>query len=402
MPQAYSADWLFPGDGPAIPRGVVIVDQGRIAAVERSAPTGVPLQHFEHCALLPGLVNAHTHLEFSALPSPLEPRTCFPEWIRAVVSWRREQPLDINAHVQGVTESQTCGTSVIGEIATREWLDQKGFRPPESCLFVAFRELLGLRPEATAAQLEIAEQHLRQPASPGIVRGLSPHAPYSVHPQLLNRLMMLAQEHAVPVAMHLAETRDELELLDSGTGPLVDLLNDFGVWDPEFIPRGSKPLDYLRPLSQAERGLVIHGNYLSDEELDFLTRHPQLSVVYCPRTHAAMGHPPHPWQAMQQRGINVCIGTDSRASNPDLSIWEELRLLQGLAPELPASEILKFGTSNGAQALGISASHGRLAPGLNAQLLLASLSPTALSDPELHLFREPASSLKWVDSSSSR
>ena len=105
---------------------------------------------------------------------------------------------------------------------------------------------------------------------------------------------------------------------------------------------------------------------------------------------------------MQQRGINVCIGTDSRASNPDLSIWEELRLLQGLAPELPASEILKFGTSNGAQALGISASHGRLAPGLNAQLLLASLSPTALSDPELHLFREPASSLKWVDSSSSR
>ena len=255
---------------------------------------------------------------------------------------------------------------------------------------------------ADFAQLEIAEQHLRQPASPGIVRGLSPHAPYSVHPQLLNRLMMLAQEHAVPVAMHLAETRDELELLDSGTGPLVDLLNDFGVWDPEFIPRGSKPLDYLRPLSQAERGLVIHGNYLSDEELDFLTRHPQLSVVYCPRTHAAMGHPPHPWQAMQQRGINVCIGTDSRASNPDLSIWEELRLLQGLAPELPASEILKFGTSNGAQALGISASHGRLAPGLNAQLLLAPLSPTALSDPELHLFREPASSLKWVDSSSSR
>ena len=126
-------------------------------------------------------------------------------------------------------------------------------------------------------------------------RGISPHAPYTVHPGLLKRLVALAVEKKLPVAMHLAESREELELLATGTGPFRDLLVDRSMWDTEAIPLGSTPLDYLRTLAEAPRALVIHGNNLSDEEIGFLAAHRErMSVVYCPRTHAYFGHDPYP------------------------------------------------------------------------------------------------------------
>src|SRR5262249_30721246 len=135
-----------------------------------------------------------------------------------------------------------------------------------------------------------------------------------------------ARERDLPMAMHVAESRAELQLLRDGTGPFQELLEERSMWDPEAIPRGSKPLDYLQMLSEAPRSLAIHGNYLDDEELQFLGLHrDRMSLVFCPRTHAYFFHPPYPLGRAIAAGVRVALGTDSRASNPDLSLLAELR-----------------------------------------------------------------------------
>jgi cytosine/adenosine deaminase-related metal-dependent hydrolase len=219
-----------------------------------------------------------------------------------------------------------------------------------------------------------------------MLRGLSPHAPYSVHPDLYRELIQLAVDHSAPVAVHLAETQAELELLASGAGPLVELLRNFGAWRSDAIPRGSRTLDYLQPLADVSRGLVVHGNYLSDADIDFLAEHKNLTVVYCPRTHAYFGHAAHPWRRLLARGVNVAIGTDSRASNPDLSLWHELRFLVEQFPDADRREILELGTQRGARALGLDAEVGTLTPGKSADLAVVALPAKEAADPAALLF----------------
>ena len=200
---------------------------------------------------------------------------------------------------QGLSEATGSGTQIIGEIATDRLVPRGVSKSADaSARLVVFRELLGLLPERIEEQLAIANRHLEEAAAdeqPTIVRGLSPHAPYSVHPELFHRLVGLCREHQAPLAMHLAETRAELELLSHGRGELVEMLSAFGAWRENIIPRSTRILDYLKPLADVECGLIVHGNYLSDEDIGFLAEHPHLSVVYCPRTHAYFGHQNHPW-----------------------------------------------------------------------------------------------------------
>src|SRR5262249_14735730 len=155
-----------------------------------------------------------------------------------------------------------------------------------------FLEVLGLAPERMTSQLERARDHLAKPGR--VVRGLSPHAPYSVHPDLVRSLVDLAVAARAPVAMHLAETKAELELLEAATGEFVPFLEALGVWKDDALPRGTRPLDYLRELARAENALAIHGNYFTADEFEFLAAHPNISIVYCPRTHAFFRHDPHP------------------------------------------------------------------------------------------------------------
>lgn len=304
-------------------------------------------------ALIPGLVNAHTHLEFSLFADPIPTAGRFTDWIRSVVKYRREHPENPPAAIRsGVIESIRAGTTLIGEIATVGWSDadysSSGFH---GCIF---QEVLGLGDERVATQFAVTEsiaaKHCTTPAGAPFDFGLSPHAPYSVHPDLFQNTVRMATDHKLPIAMHLAETTAELDLLTNGTGDFRDLLTDFGVWR-DGIFGGQRPLDYLHALAGCQRVLVIHGNYLDDEELQFLASQPNMTLVYCPRTHAAFGHTPHPWQRVLELGGRVAIGTDSRASNPDLSLFAELQFLAARHPEISHLELLRLGTTVGRQAL---------------------------------------------------
>jgi cytosine/adenosine deaminase-related metal-dependent hydrolase len=224
-----------------------------------------------------------------------------------------------------------------------------------------------------------------------------------VHPRLFKPLIDLAAEFNAPVAVHLAETQAERQLLSDGTGELVEMLEQFGVWNPDAIPPKSRPLDYLKELVRLDRALAIHGNYFDDEEIDFLSQHNNISVVYCPRTHAFFGHTDHPWRTMIDRGVAVAIGTDSRASNPDLSLWNELLFLRERHPQVPPRDLLQLGTQAGAQALGLDHRSGSIAVALMADIAAVSLNSELTADPYEQLFasnNEVVSTMiagKWID-----
>ncbi len=384
LPTSYSlrARWLFPGHGSPADNPTVTVRDGHIASLA-PADSVAPVIDLGDAAILPGLVNAHTHLEFSDLAAPLgRPGMPLPDWIRLVIQYRRERGgATAPAIAAGIEESVAAGVTTIGEIATAGWA-----LPREASIarVTAFHESIGLASDRSDDCLAEARQFLDAKANnPRCSFGLSPHAPYTVHPELCARLIALATERQAPVAMHVAESPEELELLRDGRGALVDLLEELGAWRPHAVPRGARPLDYLRMLSAAPRALVIHGNYLDDEELLFLAEHRnRMSLVYCPRTHDYFRHPPyHAIEQLLQRGVQICIGTDSRASNPDLSLFAELQFVAQRFPSLSGETILGLGTSAAARALGREHECGRIAVGMPADLCIVRTSDRAMRDP---------------------
>ena len=151
--------------------------------------------------------------------------------------------------------------------------------------------------------------------------------------------------------MHLAETEAELELLAEGTGEFRELLEEFGLWREGLFGGGKRPMQYLETLAEAPAPLIVHGNYLDDAELRFLAARPHMTLIYCPRTHAAFGHREHPWRRLLELGGSVAIGTDSRASNPDLSVFAELQFLAERHPDVSHLKLLELATTNGRRSL---------------------------------------------------
>jgi cytosine/adenosine deaminase-related metal-dependent hydrolase len=189
--------------------------------------------------------------------------------------------------------------------------------------------------------------------------------------------------------MHLAESREELELLATHGGRMVEVLQSLGAWHPEAIPVGLRPRDYLQWLATAHRSLVIHGNYLATEEIQFLGGHRErMSVIYCPRTHAYFGHEPYPLERMLAAGVRVAVGTDSRASNPDLRLMEELRQIARRHPSVSPDVIWRMGTLSGAEALGIAHEFGSITPAKRARLAIVTLPPNAWNPLEAVLSAE--------------
>ena len=398
------ARWVLPIERPPIEGGVVSIADGQISAVGDQPAGEGPLQDLGEVVLMPGLVNTHTHLEFSQHKNPLgHAGMPLPEWISLVIASRRHAKQNANTAIStGLQESVTHGVTTVGDIATTA----SRLVPEPRPNIISFQEAIGFsaaRIESVLADVKKRLQNSRdstkrqgENAHPAI-QGLSPHAPYTVHPQLLERLVDLACQQQMPVAMHLAESPEELELLASASGPFRELLVERSMWDEQAIPLGTKPIDYLKVLSRAPRSLAIHGNYFSTADIDFLaTQRERMAVVYCPRTHAYFQHSDYPLQQLFAAGVRVALGTDSRASNPNLCLLDEMRFVASRYPDISPTQILTMGTVAGAKALGLLEKIGSISVGKRADLMAIDCGADD-DDPEaaiLHSKRAPAKT--WI------
>jgi cytosine/adenosine deaminase-related metal-dependent hydrolase len=394
---ALRARVVLPVCGPPIDGGIVTVRGGEIISVGKRGDQSHIID-LDDAVLLPGFVNAHTHLEFSDLASPLgAPGSSLPDWIREVIGHRRGAAGGVMAIAAGLNECLVGGTTTVGEIATSDW-HLSDTLPAVRPRTVMFREAIGpTLPRAHAAG-EMAEQFLQAARFPSdVLPGLSPHAPYTVHPQLLAKLVELSQRHRVPLAMHLAESREELELLNLSSGPFREMLEAVGAWDGAEEVRLSCTLDYLSELARAERALVIHGNYLDDDEIEFLAEHQdRMAVVYCPRTHAYFDHDPYPLAEMLAAGVTMALGTDSRASNPDLRMLGEIGQVASDHSGVRPDKILELATLGGARALGLADQIGTLEPGKRADLVAVEIRPAGSNAVQDLVLGESRAVGTWV------
>jgi cytosine/adenosine deaminase-related metal-dependent hydrolase len=376
---------VYPVDRAPIEHGVVTLEGERIVAVGTLRSAADELRDLGDVALLPGLINAHTHLEFSHLRRPLGTAGMrLADWIRLVIAERSRGDVRADESVAaGLAESAAAGVTSLGEIATG---DAELYRVSQPLGVHRFAEVIGFSRARAASALTALMDRLDEPAedpgSPGPLTGISPHAPYTVSPELMRALVSIAQERGLPMAMHLAESEDELTFLNAGCGAFQELLEERGMWDAGAVPRGSRPLDYLRMLGAAPRAVAIHGNFLSAEEQLFLAAHrDHMSLVYCPRTHAFFDLPPYPLSELLEAGVRVALGTDSRASNADLDLVGEMRFLARTHPAIHPETLLRLGTLAGAEALGCADDEGSLTPGKLANMMAVPLPPNCTGSP---------------------
>src|SRR5207249_2843443 len=206
-----------------------------------------------------------------------------------------------------------------------------------------------------------------------LTSGATPHAPYSVSPELYRGVSDLARRRRLPLATHTAETKEELEFLKSGTGAIREFLIRLNALPEGWIPPGLDAVSYLESLGVLEQpALLIHCNYLDPDSLARLLRS-RSSVVYCPRSHEFFRHVDHPVRSLLDLGVNVALGTDSLASNDTLSVLDEMRFLYKNRKDLKVDEILRMATLNGAAALGFGGTVGRLRRGYWADMAVLNL-----------------------------
>jgi cytosine/adenosine deaminase-related metal-dependent hydrolase len=384
------ARYIFPVEGAPVADGLLTIGGGRIGRVEPARGRAVDLD-LGNVAITPGFVNSHTHLELSPIP-PTSGLGAGAEdmvaWLRQVVEQRRAGSVEALREAVGtnLAASLAAGTTLLADTTTAglSW-DQVAAAPLRA---VVFAELIGLKRERGLQTSDDAWNWISS-VQPGdqvaacARPGLSPHAPYSTSGWLYHR----AAASRLPLSTHLAEMPEELELLETRSGPLRRFLEDLGAWDDEWEPIGPRPADYVRKGELRNADWVIaHGTYFDRSE--FWQLRPEaglnghrVAVAYCPRTHARFGHAPHPFRAMLGRGVVVCLGTDSLASAPSLSVLDEARFLHRRDPTLGGPLLLTMATLFGAWALRADTTTGSLKPGKSADLAVIALPDRDAEDP---------------------
>lgn len=396
----YTASYVLPITGAPIIDGAVHIRDGRIQAIgTRKSLLPTTLQanvvDFGQSILMPPLVNAHTHLELTdfeqwlaAADLPDEPAD-FAEWILQVIQVKRDLQQDdfVASLKNGLRQSLECGTGVVVDILSKPEIAEVYLGSP--LLGRVDCELIGRLPEALSPLLERAEQWLAgrtlQKQGGGLDRGLSPHAPYTVTPDVLAEIVALAETRRAALSIHTAESEAELELLQASTGILAEKLYPAVGWQAPEPPMQTSPIPYLDQAGALRRStLLVHALHLTPIEIGRIGRCGS-SVVLCPRSNERLNNGSAPVEQFLCRGINLALGTDSLASNASLSIWAEMQTaLKVYAEHLSPIQIIAMATINGAVAIGLQDEIGTLKPGAGAhfQVLCPAKLPSAAELPE--------------------
>lgn len=376
---------MLPVTRPPIEDGAVAVRAGVITAVGPARDvSGDPVEDLGDVVLMPGFVNAHTHFELSHLAGRISTDQGFVPWVEGLARVLRAggdaEPSVREAVRSAVRQSLAAGVTTVGDI-TRQPEFVRPLLAKNVLRTVSFGEVLGIGGLRTELPARLAAAMDSAAATNRLRIGVSPHAPYTVEPDGLRLCSCRAREAALPLCIHVAETPDEVAFTTARVGPLREYLERLGVWDDAVPCPGLRPVELLSACGLlGPQTLLAHANYVSDDDIRRIAE-AGASVAYCPRTHAAFGHPPHRFREMLAAGIPVCVGTDSLASNPSLSVLDELRHLHRVHPDVPASTLLAMGTCHGAQALGWNARVGSLEPGKDADFAVIPLAAEGPAHP---------------------
>ena len=373
MATVFRAKKVVTMDGPPFEDGAVAIAGDRIEEVGSWSDIrsrGTEVIDLGEVVLCPGLVNSHCHLDYTRLAGQLPPPRSFAEWIRQINRIRRELTLEdyVEAVSSGISEASRWGTTSIANIESVPEVVSRLSRPPQRIWW--FAELIDVQLASTSSELiETALSFFRGKDDWLGGFGLSPHAPYTVSPELLAEAISTAKKDELRLTMHLAESAEEMEMFREGRGPLFELLQALGrpMGDCQL---GKTPLRLILDRARIDgRWILVHLNELTGEDFDRLEKAPRFHIAHCPRSGHYFQHHPFPLRRLLDLGFNICLGTDSLASNSSLSLFAEMRALRQEFPWLQPEQILRMATVNGARALGEEESLGRIRKEFLADLI---------------------------------
>tara|TARA_B100001971_G_scaffold175509_1_gene169163 strand:+ start:60 stop:1280 length:1221 start_codon:yes stop_codon:yes gene_type:complete len=364
---------VLPVSRPPIFDGAVRVEHGCVAEVGKWSDLCGDAEDLGDVILMPGLVNAHCHLDYTSLAGRIPAPETFNEWISSIM--RHKKGMDdrdwCESWLKGAKQSLQSGTTTVGNIETRPDL-LATLWPKTPLRLLSFLELIVVRPESDSGNVVRGGVNWLQTNEPprGAV-GLSPHAPYTVKPDALLQCVEASKEHGWRMAMHLAESADESDMFLKGSGELHRRLVNVGR-DMSDCGGNSSVEHASRHGLLNEKLLAVHGNYLDDNDIDFLAEG-GVSVAHCPRSHDYFGHVPFRFEELRAAGVNLCLGTDSLATvegtDAQLDMFEEMRMFRSKYPDVNPQVITSMATVNGARALGWAGEVGGISVGAYADLL---------------------------------
>lgn len=381
--ELYTARYILPLTAPSIENGALVVHEGRIAGVGNKSDLvskfpEAKINDLGSSVILPGLINAHVHLELTNLgPRRSIARLSFPFWLLGlVVGMRiRTERYFRDSINRGLELLKQSGTTTAGHIATLirnpgELFRSKGLRG------VIFLEVIGLKPEEANKIIESVESQINELENDKLVTpAISPHAPYSVSKELFRKSAELSLNKKIPLSLHLSESPDEIKLFKSNRGkfkkifyPLLGLKK----YSPEG--GGKTPVKFLNEIGIFGKNVsAVHCVHLHEDDIKILKKS-SVSVIHCPRSNYYLNVGKAPLRQLLDTGINICLATDGLVSNGSLSLWDEARFLKEQNPWLDSESILKMMTINPAKALGMEDKIGSLVPGKFADFIAVELS----------------------------
>jgi cytosine/adenosine deaminase-related metal-dependent hydrolase len=364
-------------DGPPIGNGAVAVSGDRIVDVgkfpEVSARySGQEIIDLGEQALLPGLINAHCHLDYTCLRGKIPRQKSFTDWISAINTEKSKlSPQDYIASIsEGFAEAKQFGTTTVANLTAFPELIRQLPGPPIRTWW--FAELIDVRsPKRTNEFVDSAIESLKFAQN----YGLAPHALFTASKNLYQRCEQAGKD--VLLTTHLAESREEMEMFRDGSGPLYEFMENIGrdmgdCGHETALERFFKVRDSSNALHSARNDdwLVAHSNELTESDFELLEKvKTKFHVVHSPRSHDYFGHSPFQSERLRRLGFNICLGTDSLASNESLSLFAEMRPFQRREPEISPEKIFEMVTVNPASALRQQNTLGRIRPGFRADLI---------------------------------
>jgi len=391
MTTLYCASWVLPISSAPLAEGAIAIDGDRIvsvgpeAALREQFPEAA-IRQFSSSAIIPGLVNAHSHLELTAMRGFLEKEEAdFFVWLKKLTVARLERMTEDDLYISaawGACEAARAGVTCLADASDSALTSMRALKDT-GLRGVVFQESFGPDPRLVQENFEKLRgkvARLRELETALVSCGISPHAPYTVCGPQLELIAGFANDERLPLMMHAAETEMEVAFLRQGCGPFADGLRNRGI---EWQSPGVSTIEYLNDHGVLQtRPLLAHCIQVSDTDIDMI-RETETRVAHCPKSNAKLGHGVAPFLKFLSKGIAVGLGSDSVASNNTCDLLEEARfaVLMARASQneagkdawLRAPQVLQSATVGGARVVGLQSQIGELREGLQADFAVVSL-----------------------------